>query len=69
MEQGKRKQERTLEVESVFEPSRLARDHLAEAYRQVAPSLARGRSTGRSAPPGALPDQPVTPGVLRRARP
>jgi len=49
MGRSKRKVENALEVTIMFEPSRLAVDHLAEAYRQVVPPQGRKRKPGELA--------------------
>jgi hypothetical protein len=56
MSKSKRKARQTLEVTIMFEPSRLATEHLADAYAQLVPL--RRRKTARAAPQtGADPNE------------
>jgi hypothetical protein len=47
MGRKKRQEQDPLEVMIMFEPSRLAADHLAEAYRQVVPPQGSRRNSDR----------------------
>lgn len=42
MESGQPKKTRTLEVRTVFEPSRVAQSAMAQAYERVMPTVYRG---------------------------
>ncbi len=47
MDRSKRQGQAPLEVTIMYEPSRLAADHLAEAYRQVVPPHGSRRNADR----------------------
>lgn len=65
MGRSKQKARNPLEVTIMFEPSRLAADHLVEAYRQVVPPQGRKRKPSESSVDEFVPETQADP-VARR---
>jgi hypothetical protein len=65
MGKAKRNARTTLEVTIMFEPSRLAAEHLADAYSQLVPL--RSRKPMRPKPEGQVQTMPAKVVTRRRA--
>jgi len=65
MGRSKQKTRNPLEVTTMFEPSRLAADHLVEAYRQVVPPQGRKRKPGEPPGDGSAHETQAVPGIKR----
>ncbi len=65
MGRSKQKARNPLEVMIMFEPSRLAADHLVEAYRQIVPPQGRKRKPGESPVDESAPEVQAAPVTKR----
>ena len=63
MSENKRSARKPLEVTVMFEPSRLATEHLIDAYRQLVPL----RQRKSLPPPSSAPDAPTIPAKRTRS--
>jgi hypothetical protein len=67
MGRQKHREQDSLEVTIMYEPTRLAMDHLMEAYRQVVPLQGQGRKMGRELLGEVATEPQAPPSVMRRS--